>query len=297
LAAAESSWPQPPIGAIDLKALPIPADPGVVSLTPVSTSRASKSSLSDSLELTRHTRAMVERLIADPSLLGPDFTAIRQIDPSAAGPQSTSPAGSTLLGWKATGRGTPGTGVSDTLSLLAEAAKLGLVERLDWAFRCHAFDVAMAAGMTTELHLTPEPETFGSACPPRLAVAFGRGRQAISVAAELHSDAFQDESKLLSAIDQMRAWGWRFVYADLAGTDAVSSAIRLADTIRPAFVQVGCHAVNPAGREELVAAAAGVGASVLALDVDTLADLRIAQTLGATCARGRLIGPACSKPR
>ena len=282
---------------MDLKALWNHADSDGVSLTPVSTSRASTSSLSAALELTRHTRELVERLIADPSLLGPDFTAIRQLGPLPAGSQPTSPTNAPVLGWKATGRGTRGTGVSDTLTLLAEAAKLGLVERLDWAFRCHAFDIALAAGMSTELHLTPEPETFGSACPPRLAVAFGRGRRALSVAAELHADAFQDESRLLSAVDQMRDWGWRFVYADLAGTPAVASAIRLAETIRPAFVQVACHAVDPAGRDELVAASSHVGATVLALDVDTMADLRLAQTLGATCARGRLIGPICSTPR
>lgn len=223
-------------------------------------------------------------------MLGPDFTAIRHIDPTSA-------AITTLLGWKATGRGAPGTGTSDTLGLLAEAAELGLVERLDWAFRCYAFEVAMSAGIATELHLTPEPETFGSACPPRLAVAFGRGKRAISVAAELHSDAFQDEPRLLLAIDQMRDWGWRFVYADVAGTDAVASAVRLAETIRPAFVHVDCQAVVSAGRDELVAAATAVGATVLALNVDTLADLRVAQGLGATCARGQLIGLGCAVPR
>ena len=63
------------------------------------------------------------------------------------------------------GRGAPGSDVADALSLLEQASRLGLVERLDWAFRCHAFDVAMDAGLTGELHLTPEPETLRRCLP------------------------------------------------------------------------------------------------------------------------------------
>jgi hypothetical protein len=100
------------------------------------------------------------------------------------------------MGWKATGRGLAGTELVDTLSLLAGAASLGLVERLDWAFRCLAFDRAIDAAIGVPLHITPEPDTFVSACPPRLAVSFGRGRRALSVAAELHEDAFTDIGRL-----------------------------------------------------------------------------------------------------
>ena len=59
-----------------------------------------------------------------------------------------------MLGWKATGRGEHGTEVADTLSLLEKAATLGLVEGLDWVFRCLTVDVALDAGLPGELHLT-----------------------------------------------------------------------------------------------------------------------------------------------
>ena len=110
--------------------------------------------LAADLDRTRRTRGLVEQLIADPALLGPDFTPIRRLD-------ATAPGLAPVLGWKATGRGAPGTPVADTLTLLEHAAALGLVERLDWAFRAHTFDVAVESGISGELHLTPEAgDTF-----------------------------------------------------------------------------------------------------------------------------------------
>jgi hypothetical protein len=126
------------------------------------------SPLVDELDRTRRTRSLVEELIADPGRLGPDLQPVRRVD--ATGPGE-------VVAWKATGRGQPGTELADTLALLAGAASLGLVERLDWAFRVLVLDTVVAAGLTEPVHLTPEPETFGGACPPRLAVAFGRGRR------------------------------------------------------------------------------------------------------------------------
>src|SRR5881394_1667636 len=101
-------------------------------------------SLTNLMESSRRARAAIEELIADPAQLGPDFQPIRRL------------ADHSVVGWKATGRGKAGTEVGDTLSLLQGAQSLGLVERLDWAFRCHAFDVAVAHGLGAELHLTPE---------------------------------------------------------------------------------------------------------------------------------------------
>ncbi|MBI1376521.1 MAG: EAL domain-containing protein [Frankiales bacterium] len=249
--------------------------------------------LSADLDRTRRTREMVERLIAEPALLGPDFAPIRRLDAApgdAAG----------LLGWKATGRGAPGTVIADTLSLLAQAAELGLVERLDWAFRAHTFDVALDSGLTGELHLTPEPDTFGSPCPPRLAVPVLRGRRALTVCAELHADSFDDEARMLAAVDEMHGWGWHMVYADLLGTTALAAAQRLAARIRPAYVQVDLsmpgRAQDPAlpGWLEL---AAGVGASVLALGVDSDRAREAARSLGAVYGRGALLGAPVPRPR
>jgi EAL domain-containing protein (putative c-di-GMP-specific phosphodiesterase class I) len=234
----------------------------------------------------------VEELIAAPSLLGPDFTPIRQLD-------ATAPGLAPVLGWKARGRGTPGTDIADTLTLLAQAAELGLVERLDWAFRAHTFDVAVDSGMVGELHLTPEPETFGTACPPRLAVAILRGRRALSVCAELHADSFADIRRLLAATEEMRGWGWQLVLSDLSGTTAEQDALRLLPSLRPAYVQIDLDRPGRAS-DACVAewrdAALDVGAAVMALGVDGGARLETAIDLGATYGRGTLLGRPVALP-
>ncbi len=248
--------------------------------------------LSNDLERTRRTRGMVEQLIAQPSLLGPDFTPIRALD-------ATAPGLAPVLGWKARGRGTPGTEIADTLGLLAQAAELGLVERLDWAFRAHTFDVALDSGLVGELHLTPEPETFGSACPPRLAVPILRGRRSLSVCAELHPDSFHDESRLVDAAQEMHSWGWQLVYADLLGSTSEAPALRLLDRLRPAYVHVDLAAAERAGEADTTQwgeAARAAGAQVMALGVDTSSQLEAALALGATYGRGRLLGRAAALP-
>jgi hypothetical protein len=248
--------------------------------------------LAADLETTRRTREGVEELIAHPERLGPDFTPIRRLE-------ETGPGLAPVLGWKATGRGAAGSQAADALSLLAEAASVGLVERLDWAFRCHTFDVALDAGLDGELHLTPEPETFGSACPPRLAVSWLRGRRALSVCAELHSDAFADEAVLLTAVEEMQGWGWQVVYADVLGTEAEATALRLLPRVRPAYVQVDLAAPRSADGPlaPLVGAALDCGAHVMALGVDTGAALTRALELGATYGRGSLLGRPVPVPR
>ena len=161
-------------------------------------------SLVTALDRTRRTRALVEELINDPAQLGPDFQPVRRLTDDA------------VVGWKATGRGRPGTELADTLALLDEAASLGLVERLDWAFRALVFDRAVLAGVRETVHLTPEPQTYLSACPPRLAVSVGRGRRELAVAAEVHDDGLADLRLLEQAVAEMRGWGWQIVLADVA---------------------------------------------------------------------------------
>lgn len=248
----------------------------------------SSTPLVDTLHQMRQTRVLVEELIADPRQLGPDFAPIHRIDTP-----DLLPVAATRLGWKATGRGRPGSAVADTLSLLTEAQRLGLVERLDWAFRCHTFDIAVAAGLTGELHLTPEPETFGSPCPPRLAVAFLRGRRVLSVVAELHADAFEHGRPLRPAIEQMRSWGWQFAYGDLCGTPAEALALDLLETIRPVYAHVDvARPPEPA----YVAAVRRVGATLLAVGVDRAADLGRARELGAVWGRGAIVGSVTHRP-
>ena len=235
--------------------------------------------LLDTTEKMRRDRLLIEALIDDPSRLGPDFQPIKNLSDDA------------LVGYKATGRGQSGTELDSTLALLSSAQSGGLVERLDWAFRCLAFDVAAEAGVTAEIHLTPEPETFGSSCPPRLATAFGRGRRSLKVAAEVHAAAFA-QAGLEAAVSEWRGWGWRVIVADVAHVYDVALLRRL-DQLRPDAVQVD---LSKPGREsdpgvkEILSWAVGAGIDVHALAVDTDVRRQQALDLGAVVGRGRLLG-------
>ncbi len=236
-------------------------------------------SLHADVERVRATRMAIEGLINDPTRLGPDFAPIRRLDDNS------------VVGFKATGRGAPGTDIADTLSLLANAQSTGLVERLDWSFRCHAFDVAVGAGLTSELHLTPEPETFGSLCPPRLTASWNRGRRALDVVAELHDDAFvgssAEQPALRRATEEMRGWGWRFSMADLSDTPVAVDAL---EWIRPAYVQVSVARALSDRALSWIEAGRAVGASVMAVDVDSQVGKAVAVDLRADVVRGRLAG-------
>jgi hypothetical protein len=247
--------------------------------------------LSAGLDRDRRVRELVEGLIADPARLGPDFEPVRRL-------RAESPAAADVVGWKATGRGEAGSDLADTLTLLAQASSLGLVERLDWAFRCHAFDVALDSGMVGELHITPEPETFGGACPPRLAVSWLRGRRALDVCAELHADAFADRDRLLAAAEEMAGWGWHLVVADVLGTSAEAAAQALLPRLRPAYVHVDVSrpAFDPEASRRFLDAAASVGSSLLAVGISTTAQLETALELGALHGRGPLLGRPAPRP-
>jgi EAL domain-containing protein (putative c-di-GMP-specific phosphodiesterase class I) len=235
-------------------------------------------SLVTALDRTRRTRALVEELINDPAQLGPDFQPVRRLTDDA------------VVGWKATGRGRPGTELADTLALLGEAASLGLVERLDWAFRALVFDRAVLAGVRETVHLTPEPQTYLSACPPRLAVSVGRGRRELAVAAEVHDDGLADLRLLEQAVAEMRGWGWQIVLADVADE---RDALRAVDLVRPDVVQVDLSRAGRPGSASVATfleAGLSVGAEVMALGVDSAGQRAEAMALGATVGRGLLLG-------
>lgn len=235
--------------------------------------------LLDSTERLRRDRSLIEALIEDPSRLGPDFQPLRRL------------ADDSLAGYKATGRGQTGTDLDSTLALLTSAQSAGLMERLDWAFRCLAFDVAAEAGADVEIHLTPEPETFGSPCPPRLATAFGRGRRSLRVAAEVHVEGFAHDG-LDAAAAEWRGWGWRVVVADV-GDLCDAAFLRRLELLRPDVVQVDLALPGRdthAGVQEVLAWAASTGVEVHALAVDTEVRRQQALALGAVVGRGRLLG-------
>jgi EAL domain-containing protein (putative c-di-GMP-specific phosphodiesterase class I) len=238
-------------------------------------------SLASSVEKLRNDRALLEALIDRPEQLGPDFQAVRVL------------ADDTIVGWKATGRGQAGTELNSTLALLESAQGLGLVERLDWAFRCLAFDVFLERGVEAEMWITPEPETYGSACPPRLATSWGRGRRGVRVAAEVPAHAFADPAALRSGVEEFRGWGWRIVADDVAD---VPGGVGLLDQVRPDVVKLdldkpGRHpGMVGDGVRAMLEHCARRGIEVVALGVDSESRRDAARDLGATLGRGRLLG-------
>ncbi|HEX3907502.1 MAG TPA: EAL domain-containing protein [Mycobacteriales bacterium] len=236
--------------------------------------------LSADMERVHRIRELVEQLINDPRQLGPNYEPIVRL------------ADRKVVGVKATGRGAPGTELADTLSLLDGARSLGLVERLDWAFRAMSFD-DLHGRDDLELHLTPEPETFGTACPPRFAASVSRGRRELTVAAELHADSFGPGVTLNQGLSEIREWGWRVVLADVADDPA---AVDGAAAVGPDIVQIDLRLPRrspgalPLGSRRLLSMAADTGAQVMALGVDTEAARAVALDLGCVLARGALFG-------
>ena len=232
--------------------------------------------LCDELERTVRTRELIQALLADPRQLGPDYQPIHSL------------ADGTLVGYKATGRGAPGTELADTLSLLDGARSLGFVERIDWAFRALAVE-DMLKHPGVELHLTPEPETFASLCPPRFAGLMSRAARELSIAAEVHAEAFVEGVALDVGLAEVRERGWRVVLADVADDD---EALARARVLRPDVVQIDLRLPGRSatgdhrGVERLLALARDCGAVTMALGVDSAAAHDTAEELGATLARG-----------
>jgi EAL domain-containing protein (putative c-di-GMP-specific phosphodiesterase class I) len=243
-------------------------------------------SLSPDVARTRQTREQIEELLRDPRRLGPDYAPIHSL-----------PDGQ-LVGYKATGRGAPGTSVADTLSLLNGARSLGLVERLDWAFRALAIQ-DMLARPGLELHLTPEPETFLTPCPPRLAAVVARGNRELRIAAEVHGEAFADGVRLLEGAAEIRSWGWRIVLTDVADDE---TALRRADQLKPDIIQLDLRRPGRSDSDEhhgvrrLRAIAEESGAALMAVGADSATLRERAIGLGATLGRGDAFGPPGDLP-
>ena len=167
--------------------------------------------------------------------------------------------------------------------------------RLDWAFRCHTFDVALERGLTFELHLTPETDTFLAPCPPRLATAFSRGRRGLKVAAEVHDDSFGPEIPLEAAVAEWRGWGWRVIVTDVVDLVAKQGDALLSrlETLRPDAVTVDLSRPGRPGSpatEKLVDFAKATGVELHAHGVDSEAQRAQAVALGAVVGRGRVLG-------
>ncbi|HVY09930.1 MAG TPA: EAL domain-containing protein [Mycobacteriales bacterium] len=243
-------------------------------------------SLGPDVAQTRRTREQIEHLLHEPRRLGPDYAPICSMPDGA------------LIGYKASGRGAPGTDLADTLSLLNGARSLGLVERLDWAFRALAIE-DMLSRPQLELHLTPEPETYLTPCPPRLSATVAQGNRELRISAEVHEDAFAPEISLAKGIEEIRSWGWRIVLADVADHD---HALAKAASIRPDVVQFDLRLAGRADSDEhhgvrrLRAIAEESGAAIMAVGVDSPSARERAARMGATLARGDDFGVTGALP-
>jgi EAL domain-containing protein (putative c-di-GMP-specific phosphodiesterase class I) len=243
--------------------------------------------LCDELERTNRTRELINALLADPRQLGPDYQPIHSI------------ADGGVVAYKATGRGAAGTELADTLSLLDGARSLGFVERIDWAFRALAVE-DMLNGPDVALHLTPEPETYDAPCPPRFAGIMSRANRELSMAAEVHAEAFADGVALEAGLKEIREWGWKVVLSDIADDDHALSRARV---VRPDIVQIDLRLAGRGANEDhhgvqrLLALTRDSGAELMALGVDTPSGLDTAVTLGASAARGAVFGLPGPLPR
>jgi len=240
-------------------------------------------SLSGSMQSLQRDREILDRMVADQSLSS-DFQPIVEL------------AGGTVAGYKAIARGPEGTAVATPVGLLQSAKATGHLERLDWMFRCRAFELALDAGMRKpqRLHVTFESETYGSSCPPRLAAAFGRARRELLVVVDVPVRAYDDPATLSRGLEEIRSIGWQVALDDIGDRP---DAVDVLDAIRPSVVKVDMSlpgrlagAGSVPGLEGLLAFAARTGTPLMAEGVDTEAARSLAESLGATYARGRLFG-------
>ncbi len=237
--------------------------------------------ITDDLDRMRRNRALVEELIDDP---GRQRVAFQPIADLGSGE---------VVAYRSRLMGQAGSGLETTADLLEACTGTGLLERLDWAGRVHALAQVRELGLTKPLHITPEPVTYGTACPPRLAASFGQSRRDLSLAAEIPLAAFADETSLLRGVEEYRAWGWRIVADDVADSP---SALDLLDRVRPDWLRLdfdlpGRTAATPKpGVRRMLSWAADHGAVVMAHAIDTAERRTVAAELGATVGRGRAIG-------
>ena len=238
------------------------------------------SSLASSLDQMRTDRALLDRMIEEQSLTS-DFQPVVEL------------ATGEVVGYKAIARGPAGSIVERPEGLLTHARATGLVDRLDWMFRCAAFDAFVAASLpsTRSLFVLPEPETYGSPCPPRLAASFGRARRSLPVVVDVAPRAFDDPARLLAMAAEVRGYGWRIAVEDCADHPAAPTVLPdLAPEIVKVDLALPGRVTRTSAVEALLAYAEGAFSTVLAESVDSPDRRTAALSMGAELARGRLFG-------
>ena len=81
--------------------------------------------------------------------------------------------------------------------------------------------------------------------PARFAGPDGRANRELTIAAEVHAEAFADSVALDAGIGEIREWGWQVVLADIADDEA---ALRRAPKVRPDIVQIDLRLAGRAGK-------------------------------------------------
>ncbi|HVF19976.1 MAG TPA: EAL domain-containing protein [Mycobacteriales bacterium] len=241
------------------------------------------SGLAGSVQNLQRDREILDRMVADQSLTS-DFQPVVEL------------ATGEVAGYKAIAHGPEGTAVATPVGLLESAKATGHLERLDWMFRCRAFELAMDGGVTKpkRVHITVESETYGSSCPPRLAAAFGRARRELLVAVDVPVRAYDDAEGLARGLDETRQIGWLVSLDDIAERP---DAIEALDAIQPDVIKLDLarpgRVAGPGqlpGVTSLLAYAARTGTAIMAESVDLAVHRGVAEALGATYARGRVFG-------
>lgn len=204
-----------------------------------------------------------------------------------------------VVGYRSRTLGSDEAGAANHAQILAACEGTGLLERLDWSYRLHVLTMARDGGLKLPLHITPEPVTYGSLCPPRLAAQFGQARRALSLGSELPLSAYADPRSLLGGVAEHREWGWRIVSDDVGDDPA---ALRLLDDVQPDWVRLDLDlpgrtpaSLTP-GVRDMLRWAADHGATVLGHGVSSPARRAVAEELGATVIRGGLVGAAGPLP-
>jgi EAL domain-containing protein (putative c-di-GMP-specific phosphodiesterase class I) len=246
-------------------------------------------SLTSSLDAMRSDRALLDRMVEDNSL-GAEFQPVVDL------------ASGSIAGYKAIARGPAGSPVANPSGLLSSALATGLVDRLDWMFRCRAFDDFAEAALPKErmVFVLPEPETYRSPCPPRLATSFGRARRELNVVVDVPARAMRDPRALIEASVEWRGYGWKVAVEDCADEGGAVGVLR---DLRPDIVKLDLslpgrmpHERSAAARD-LLGYAESTFAVICADGVDTSDRRTAALELGAELGRGRALGHPGPLPR
>ncbi len=173
--------------------------------------------------------------------------------------------------------------------LFAAARNAGRLAELDDMCRAQAVTAARRGGLSCPLTLfvNAVPEALGGA-------GFAFGELPFHVVVEFSErDLVRQPAQLLRAVAEVRARGWSVALDDVG---ARQDALELLPLVHADVIKLDLQllAARPAGVIAAVTgavrAAAGRGAIVVAMGIETVADEQTAHAFGATLGQGELLG-------